>query len=64
MSERNVAEAWAELLQRPLLAARDAPELPPADPEMSLRILKQEHVVPVQEWLCWCPIRISWRRLS
>src|SRR5690349_24088439 len=49
VSERDLAEAWAELLQVPLLAAREAPELPPAELELSLRFLKQQHVVPVQE---------------
>ena len=49
VSERDLAEAWAELLQVPLLAARDAPELPPADLDVSLRFLKQQHVVPVQD---------------
>ncbi|HEY0197493.1 MAG TPA: type II secretion system ATPase GspE [Rhodanobacter sp.] len=49
VSERDLAEAWAELLQVPLLAARDAPELPPADLELSLRFLKQQHVVPVRD---------------
>ncbi|HEY8682711.1 MAG TPA: type II secretion system protein GspE, partial [Rhodanobacter sp.] len=49
VSERDLAEAWAELLQVPLLAARDAPELPPADLEVSLRFLKQQHVVPVHD---------------
>jgi len=49
VSERDLAEAWAELLQVPLLAARDAPELPPAELELPLRFLKQQHVVPVQE---------------
>ncbi|MEO8808721.1 MAG: type II secretion system ATPase GspE [Rhodanobacter sp.] len=49
VSERDLAEGWAELLQVPLLCARDAPELPPADLELSLRFLKQQHVVPVQD---------------
>ncbi|HWU76102.1 MAG TPA: type II secretion system ATPase GspE [Rhodanobacter sp.] len=49
VSERDLAESWAELLQVPLLAARDAPELPPVDLELSLRFLKQQHVVPVQD---------------
>ncbi len=47
VSERDLAEGWAELLQVPLLSARDAPELPPPDLELSLRFLKQQHVVPV-----------------
>ena len=49
VSERDLAEAWAALLGVPLLAARDAPELPPADVDLSLRFLKQQHVVPVQD---------------
>ena len=49
VSERDLAEAWAELLQVPLMAARDAPELPPAELELSLRFLKQQHVVPVND---------------
>ncbi len=47
VSERDLAEAWAELLNVPLLAARDAPELPPADADLSARFLKQHHVVPI-----------------
>ncbi|HTM28371.1 MAG TPA: ATPase, T2SS/T4P/T4SS family, partial [Rhodanobacter sp.] len=49
VSERDLAEGWAELLQVPLLSARDAPELPPADLDISLRFLKQQHVVPVHD---------------
>jgi general secretion pathway protein E len=49
VSERDLAEAWAELLSVPLLAARDAPDLPPADIDMSVRFLKQYHVVPVRD---------------
>ncbi|GLQ89522.1 type II secretion system ATPase GspE [Dyella flagellata] len=48
MSERDLAEAWAELLHAPLLAARDAPDMPPADLDVSVRFLKQQHVVPVR----------------
>ncbi|KGI78560.1 type II secretion system ATPase GspE [Oleiagrimonas soli] len=47
VSERNLAEAWAELLGVPLLASADAPEMPPTDVEMSVRFLRQHHVVPV-----------------
>jgi general secretion pathway protein E len=49
VSERDLAEAWSELLQTPLLAARDAPELPPAELDMSVRFLKMQHVVPVRD---------------
>jgi len=48
VSERDLAEAWAQLLQVPLLTAKDAPELPPAELEVSLRFLKLQHVVPVR----------------
>jgi len=47
VSERDLAEAWSELLQAPLVAARDAPELPPAELDLSPRFLKQQHVVPI-----------------
>jgi general secretion pathway protein E len=48
VSERDLAEAWSELLHAPLLAARDAPDMPPADLDVSIRFLKQQHVVPVR----------------
>ena len=48
VSERDLAEAWSELLHAPLLAARDAPDMPPADLDLSVRFLKQQHVVPVR----------------
>ncbi|MBD8872715.1 type II secretion system ATPase GspE [Rhodanobacter sp. DHB23] len=49
VNERELAEAWSELLAVPLLSARDAPELAPPDLELSLRFLKQQHVVPVAD---------------
>ncbi|MCC6592505.1 MAG: Flp pilus assembly complex ATPase component TadA, partial [Xanthomonadales bacterium] len=48
-SERDVAEALSELLELPLLSAKDAPEVPPAGVQLSVRFLKQFHVVPVAE---------------
>src|SRR5579859_3490638 len=48
VSERDLAEAWSELLGIPLLAARDAPDMPPAELDVSARFLKQQHVVPVR----------------
>jgi general secretion pathway protein E len=48
VSERDLAEAWSELLHAPMLAAKDAPEMPPADIDISVRFLKQQHVVPVR----------------
>jgi general secretion pathway protein E len=49
VNERELAEAWSELLGVPLLSAREAPELAPPDVELSLRFLKQQHVVPVSD---------------
>jgi general secretion pathway protein E len=49
VSERDVAEATAEVLQLPLLAARDFPESAPANVQLSLRFLKQMHVCPVAD---------------
>ena len=49
VNERELAEAWSELLGVPLLSAREAPELAPQDVELSLRFLKQQHVVPVSD---------------
>jgi general secretion pathway protein E len=48
VSERDLAEAWAERLKAPMLAAKDAPDMPPADFDISVRFLKQQHVVPVR----------------
>ncbi|MBM7128636.1 type II secretion system ATPase GspE [Dyella mobilis] len=48
VSERDLAEAWAERLDAPLLAIKDVPDMPPADLDISLRFLKQQHVVPVR----------------
>ncbi len=47
VSERDLAEAWANLLHAPLLTEKDAPELPPEGVELSLRFLKMHHVVPL-----------------
>src|SRR6185312_10937697 len=49
VNERELAEAWSELLAVPMLAAREAPELAPPDLDLSLRFLKQQHVVPVSD---------------
>ncbi len=48
VSERDLAEAWAETLKLPLLSAKDAGDAPPETP-LSLRFMKQHHVVPVGE---------------
>ncbi|NII12072.1 type II secretion system ATPase GspE [Oleiagrimonas sp. C23AA] len=48
VSERDLAEAWSAQLDVPQLSAREAPELPPADVDVSVRFLRQHHVVPIQ----------------
>jgi general secretion pathway protein E len=48
VSERELAEAWAERLSAPLLTVKDVPDMPPADLDISVRFLKQQHVVPVR----------------
>ena len=49
VSERDMAEAAAEVLDLPLLAAKDCPDAPPAGIALSLRFLKQLAVCPVGE---------------
>ena len=47
VSERDHAEACSSELDLPLRSARDVPELPPEDVALSLKFMKQHHVVPV-----------------
>ncbi len=49
VSERDHAEACAEVLDLPLVSARDAPELPPEGVVLTPKFMKQFHVVPVSE---------------
>jgi general secretion pathway protein E len=48
VSERDLAEAWAQTLQLPLLSVKDAPDAPP-ETSLTVRFMKQYHVVPVGE---------------
>jgi len=48
VSERDVAEASAEVFDLPLLTAKDFPENPPGV-QLSVRFLKQQHVCPIGE---------------
>ncbi len=48
VSERDIAEASAEVLDLPLIAARDCPDTPPAV-HISVRFLKQHHACPIGE---------------
>ena len=49
VSERDVAEASAEVLGLPLVLAKDFPETPPANAPLSPRFMKQHTVCPVAE---------------
>jgi len=49
VSERDMGDALSELLKVPLLSAKECPETPPANVQMSVRFLKQHHVVPIAE---------------
>ncbi len=49
VSERDMAEAASEVLDLPLLMAKDCPELPPESVNLSVRFLRQLAVCPVGE---------------
>jgi general secretion pathway protein E len=49
VSERDMAEATAEVLDLPMVSARDCPDAPPAGAQVSVRFLKQHAVCPVGE---------------
>ncbi len=48
VSERDVAEALAELMQLKLVSSKDVPETPPAI-ELPMRFMRDKHLVPVHE---------------
>ena len=49
VSEREMADAVAEIMGLPLMAAKDFPESPPPNVQLSTRFLKHHHVVPIGE---------------
>ena len=49
VSEREMADAVSEIMDLPLLAAKDFPESPPPNVQLSVRFLKHHHVVPIGE---------------
>ena len=49
VSERDHAETTAEVLDLPLVSAKDAPDAPPESVALSQRFMKQFHVCPVGE---------------
>jgi general secretion pathway protein E len=49
VSEREMADALSEVLGLPLTTAKEFPDAPPANVQMSVRFLKQYHLVPIAE---------------
>ena len=49
VSEREMGESLAEVLGLQLVSAKECPEAPPPNVQMSVRFLKQYHVVPIAE---------------
>jgi general secretion pathway protein E len=49
VSDRDMAAAYAAVLDLPLIGAEDYPEAPVADAELSLRFLKDARMVPLRE---------------
>ncbi|MBK8285271.1 MAG: type II secretion system ATPase GspE [Ahniella sp.] len=49
VSEKDAAEALSDVLHLPLLSAKDCPDAPPSGVALSVRFLKQFHVVPIGE---------------
>lgn len=49
VSERDHAETASAVLGLPLVSSKDAPELPPESVVLSVKFMKQFHVVPVAE---------------
>jgi len=49
VSEREMGDALSEVFDLPLLSIKDCPETPPPNVQMSIRFLKQYHVVPIGE---------------
>ena len=47
VSERDMAEAASEVLELPLLSAKDCPDAPPENLPLTLRFLIQQSVCPV-----------------
>lgn len=47
VSERDVAESVAELMDIELLSVADYPEVPPPDVDLPMRFMKEHHLVPL-----------------
>ena len=49
VSEREMGDALSEVMGLPLVTAKEFPETPPQNVSMSIRFLKQHHIVPIGE---------------
>ena len=49
VSEREMGDALSEVMGLPLITAKEFPETPPQNVAMSIRFLKQHHIVPIAE---------------
>jgi len=49
VSEREMGDALSEVMGLPLITAKEFPDAPPQNVSMSIRFLKQHHIVPVAE---------------
>jgi len=49
VSEREMGDALSEVMGLPLITAKEFPEAPPPNVAMSIRFLKQHHMVPIAE---------------
>ena len=49
VSEREMGDALSEVMGIPLVTAKEFPEAPPPNVSMSIRFLKQHHIVPIAE---------------
>jgi general secretion pathway protein E len=49
VSEREMGDALSEVMGLPLVTAKEFPESPPQNVSMSIRFLKQHHIVPIGE---------------
>jgi general secretion pathway protein E len=59
VSERDVAEASAEVLEVPLVLAKDFPEAPPANVTLSQRFMKQHTICPIAESEEWVELLVA-----
>ncbi|WP_395641591.1 type II secretion system ATPase GspE [Rudaea sp.] len=49
VSEREMGDALSEVMGLPLVTAKEFPDAPPQNVSMSIRFLKQHHIVPIAE---------------